>query len=110
MTTFRVARSAWQPRADLYRAPRGWIIKLDLAGVPAADVEVSLQARHVIISGVRRDRTVTQGHVPYQMEITYSRFERWLELPEQTQSPSVSIVEDAGMLLIHVLEEENCHD
>jgi HSP20 family protein len=101
--------SYWQPSADVYRHAGGWIVKLDLAGVQPDDVQVRLDGRRLSIYGVRRDRTVQLGCVPYSLEISYSRFERSLELPDIPKSVRVFTEQDSGMLLIRIATEEADH-
>ena len=45
----------WQPRADVYRTPHGWLGRLGLAGVRPADVTVTLAGASLTSSGCRRD-------------------------------------------------------
>src|SRR5437773_6273906 len=73
--------AAWCPAADLYRTPSGWLVKLDLAGVQPGDVHVRVEGRHLIVSGSRRDCSLSEGCRHYHMEISYSHFQRRLELP-----------------------------
>jgi HSP20 family protein len=100
----RPASPIWSPRADVYRTKSGWIIKLDLAGVATQDVEVRLAGRELRVAGVRRDRSVPQGCIPYAIEISYSRFERVFELPQGLEEVSVSIEQNAGIVMIRLEE------
>ena len=95
----------WAPRADLYRTRGGWLIKMDLAGVHPAQVDVALQGSCLIVSGSRRDEVVQKGWQLYQMEITYSRFERVLELPEPGKAWTCRSQYRHGMLLIELKRE-----
>jgi HSP20 family protein len=101
------AEATWQPPADVYRTPRGWLVKLDLAGVRPEDVEVSAAGCHLTVRGARRDWCVEEACSHYQMEISYSRFERTLELPCDLDRARVSAEHRHGMLLIRIdLEAE----
>src|SRR5256714_8566801 len=71
----------WCPAADVYRAHDGWIVKVDLAGIKAEDVEIRISGPLLHISGSRRDRTCGEGISHYQLEITYSRFEKTIQFP-----------------------------
>src|SRR5262249_33640206 len=71
----------WQPAVDVYKTPDGWKIKFDLAGVKPNDVEVVLLDGRIVVRGVRRDSVISEGWSYYQLEITYSRFERVLQIP-----------------------------
>ena len=96
------AAMAWRPAADIYRTPEGWVVKLELAGVRQEDVNVVTSGSELFVSGVRRDRFVEEGWSHHSMEITYSHFERVIELPCDLDRASVSIESYDGLLLVRV--------
>ncbi len=103
------AAMAWRPSADIYRIPQGWAVKLELAGVRPEDISVSTSGSELFVSGVRRDRFVEEGWSHYSMEITYSRFERVIELPDNLDRAAISVESLDGLLLVRMImkrEEE----
>jgi HSP20 family protein len=98
--------SAWRPSVDIYQCRDGWLVKCDLAGVRPQDVRVSMAGRQLSIVGVRRDSTLVEGHRAYSMEISYSRFERTLELPADLTGSRLSMEYHDGMLLIFLHPEK----
>jgi HSP20 family protein len=96
-----------QPRADIYRTPRGWVIKFDLAGVRSQDVQVKVEGPLVQVSGIRRDWIVEEGWCHYTLEISYSRFQRVIKLPRHLEGSRVATECREGMLLVHILEERD---
>jgi HSP20 family protein len=96
------AAMAWRPAADIYRTPEGWVVKLELAGVQLEDVNVEANGRELFVSGVRRDRFVEEGWSHHSMEITYSHFERVIELPCDLDRANISIEVHDGLLLVRV--------
>ena len=104
--SFGSSRSGlWEPRADIYRTPNGWVVKFDLAGVRPDEVTVEADCSHIRVSGVRRDRFVERGFRHHSMEISYSRFERTVRLPCEADSAKIRTQYEEGMLLV-VLEIE----
>ena len=99
--------SAWQPAADLYRTPDGWLIKLDLAGVRPQDLDITLSGKCLRVSGTRRDRDADRSCSHYRMEITYSRFDRAIDLPDEPAQARILSEHKDGMLLIRILTEAN---
>ncbi len=93
----------WRPAADVYQTRRGWLVKLDLAGVRPEDIRVEVRGRQLRVSGTRRDCSIEEGCQYYQMEIAYSTFERTLELPCELERGNVNTEYRDGMLFIHVL-------
>ncbi|HJQ70127.1 MAG TPA: Hsp20/alpha crystallin family protein [Blastocatellia bacterium] len=92
----------WQPAVDIYRCPEGWKIKFDLAGVKPEDVQVLVADDRLIVRGVRRDGVITEGWSYYQLEITYSRFERVLQIPCDLSSAEVRTESRDGWLILHI--------
>jgi HSP20 family protein len=96
------AEDAWQPRADVYRMPDGWMVKLELAGVRPDDVTLCARGTALLVQGTRRDEQHYHGHGIYSLEIAYSRFERALELPGLSEAAEIITTYRDGMLLIRI--------
>ena len=95
----------WQPPLDVYRAPTGWLLKFDLAGVRPQDVELSLAGNLLTVRGVRRDCLHEQGYSHYRMEISYSRFERRIEIPGPLTNAKIATEYRDGMLIVRICWE-----
>jgi HSP20 family protein len=94
----------WCPAADVYRSKDGWIVKVDLAGVKPADVEVIIDGDLLRISGSRRDGTCGEGISHYQLEITYSRFEKMIRFPRSIEHASIDQDYHDGLLILQLHE------
>ena len=94
----------WCPAADVYRSQDGWIVKVDLAGVKPADVEVIVDGDLLRISGSRRDGTCGEGISHYQLEITYSRFEKMIRFPRSIEHVSIDRDYRDGLLILRLRE------
>jgi HSP20 family protein len=102
-SAFSAAKSsAWQPFVDIYRTHDGWLIKFDLAGVLPRDVKLTVEGSRLTLTGTRRDCCIEEGCRHYRMEISYSRFERTVELPDAIESAQVVSEFWHGMLLVRV--------
>ena len=95
----------WQPAVDVYRTQNGWLIKLDLAGVRPEDIRVSLQENRLSVSGSRRDWCLEKGCRQIRMEISYSRFERSIELPATLREARIVTEHRHGLLLVRLETE-----
>lgn len=95
----------WCPAADVYRTSEGWIVKVDLAGVKPQDVEVIIEGDLLRISGSRRDGTCGEGVSHYQLEITYSRFEKMIRFPRSIEHASIERDYHDGLLILRLREE-----
>jgi HSP20 family protein len=96
---------AWRPPVDVYRTRDGWLLKFDLAGVRPEDIVVEVHERQIEVSGMRRDWCLEEGCCHYRMEISYSRFERVVELPDEMEGARVATEFRHGMLLIRINPE-----
>jgi HSP20 family protein len=104
-----LGETVWHPAVDVYRTPCGWLLKFDLAGVAAGDIAVTVSGRRVMVRGVRRDEVLEQGCSYYRMEISYSEFERSVDLPCNLDDARWDVQFRNGMLLVR-LEEGGCHE
>ncbi|PYS74856.1 MAG: heat-shock protein Hsp20 [Acidobacteria bacterium] len=95
----------WNPSADVFRSPEGWIVKLDIAGIRIDDLEIQLRDTLLSIRGCRRDTHYREGFVYHQMEITYSRFEKQIQFPSKIEGASVARDYSDGFLIINLRSE-----
>jgi HSP20 family protein len=96
----------WCPAADVYRTANGWIVKVDLAGIQPADIQITLDGPVLRISGSRRDGICGEGVSHYQLEITYSRFEKMIQFPRSIEHATVERDYHDGLLILRLREEE----
>ena len=92
----------WYPSADVYQTPTGWLVKVELAGVSAEDIEIDIQGNELYIAGTRRDKSCAAGVSYHQLEITYSRFEKTLKFPASIEGAKIEHNFDNGLLIIHL--------
>jgi HSP20 family protein len=96
----------WFPAADVYQTPEGWLVKVELAGVAAEEIEIDIQGNRLYIAGCRRDKICAVGFSYQQMEITYSHFEKTLNFPASIDGASVEHNFENGLLIIHLRKGE----
>ena len=97
----------WCPAADVYRTGDGWIVKVDLAGIRPDDIKITIEGRLLRISGLRRDGICGEGVSHYQLEITYSRFEKMIQFPRSIEHASIARDYHDGLLILRLHEAEN---
>lgn len=98
----------WYPSADVYKTREGWIVKVELAGVSAEEVEVAIEGRMLRIAGCRRDSFCSETISYHQLEITYSRFEKTIEFPCPIDGAAIKADYRDGLLIIYLRSPENC--
>lgn len=90
----------WYPAADVYQTPDGWVVKVELAGVSAEDIEIQIQGNVLYIAGCRKDKSCAMGVSYQQMEIAYTNFEKTLRFPAEIDSATVEHQFENGLLII----------
>ena len=98
----RPSAKLWYPAADIYQTPEGWIVKIELAGVSAEDLEIEIEGNTLYVAGTRRDKTCRVGVSYHQMEITYSRFEKTLQFPASIDGAKVEHNYENGLLFVYL--------
>ena len=108
-TAHRVKPSGrlWNPAADVYRSPEGWIVKVDLAGVCSEDLQIEIRDKVLSIRGCRRDTVYREGFSYHQMEITYSRFEKMIQFPTAIEGATAAHDYHDGFLIISLKNGED---
>ena len=92
--------ACWCPSVDIYRGGERWLVKFDLAGVRADDVQLRVQDRNLIVQGIRRDFSVLEDQRAYSMEISYNQFQRSVELPIDLTHAEICSEYRDGMFLV----------
>ena len=100
----------WNPAADVYRTRDGWVVKVDLAGVRAEDIQITLDGALLRVSGLRRDSFCGEGISHYQLEITYSRFEKIIQFPCSIEHAAIERDYRDGLLVLRLREGEDCRE
>jgi HSP20 family protein len=78
-----VAVAAWSPPTDVFRTEEAVVVRVELAGASAAEIQARATEGELTVWGVRRPPA---GLVPRQidrMEIAFGPFERVISLPER---------------------------
>lgn len=101
------AAGAFGPALDVEESEDAFTIHVELPGVPADEVEVSLEENVLTVSGERRfsaDRDVDRFR---RVERSFGRFHRALRLPDRVDASGVSAVQRDGVLTITAPKAED---
>jgi HSP20 family protein len=71
----------WEPPVDMFETDQGLWILAALPGVEQSDLDVSIDANALRVSGQRRLPSVVRTASIHRLEIPYGRFERRIKLP-----------------------------
>lgn len=93
----------WEPSINLCEYPDAYYVCVDLAGVRREDIDVQVQAGHLVLRG---QRTVPRPDVQaeqvsiHHMEIEHGPFCREMDLPEDVDTQGIAARYKDGILWI----------
>jgi HSP20 family protein len=100
-----VTTADWIPVIDIAENDNGYLLKVEIPGVPEGDVSVKMENRSLTISGDRKP-DLGDGVRYLLMEGAYVKFARVFELPENVKPESVEARYRNGLLEVHVGKSE----
>lgn len=77
----QVSETRWAPNTDVFLTDEGLVIQVEVAGIRREDLEISVEANRIMISGQRPDCCRGPNCRFLMMEINYGHFESVIELP-----------------------------
>lgn len=96
------ATATWVPNADVLEFDNRFEIYVDLPGVAAADVDVTLENGVLSITGERRSEKESKDVMNYRKERGHGRFHRRFVLPDRVDSDGVKATDRNGVLEISI--------
>ncbi|MHB8780955.1 MAG: Hsp20/alpha crystallin family protein [Candidatus Geothermincolia bacterium] len=75
------AGSAWMPRMDVFARDDKMIVKVELPGMGADDVDITLEDGYIVISGEKSREERIEERQYYRVERSYGHFSRKLKIP-----------------------------
>lgn len=91
----------WHPKCDVYHTDTDWVVVVELAGVSKEEINISVSAEFLRISGSRILHKENLQSTYHSMEIDTGRFERRIFFPDLSldkENPKVKLRE--GILRI----------
>jgi HSP20 family protein len=98
---------AFAPALDVEENEEGYTLHVELPGVPAEDVEVSLEENVLTISGERRFYEDRSTDAFRRIERSVGRFHRSVRLPDRVHADGVTATAKDGVLTIAVPKAED---
>jgi HSP20 family protein len=74
-------RSAFVPTAELNETPEALVLKLEIPGIEAKDLDIQVTSKSVAISGERKTQSETETNGHTRSEFRYGKFHRTVSLP-----------------------------
>ncbi len=90
---------AWQPPTDVYETEDGLAVQVEIAGMRDGNLQVSLENRLLVISGVRDD-PAAERRAYHQMEIRSGEFRIEIEIPIPVDARGIEAHYEDGFLRV----------
>jgi HSP20 family protein len=88
----------WAPRLEAFAKDGDLVLHADLPGVSLQDVDITLDANVLTISGERKGTTQEEGVSYYLNELPYGAFRRSVTVPEGVDAESIRARFENGVL------------
>ena len=93
---------SFRPAADFYETAQGLVLRLELAGVAAADVSLTLTGHELLVRGRRRPPAPEGIRRFVHLEMAFGIFERSFMLPIAVDPQGVEARYVDGVLEVHL--------
>ena len=101
------AKTQWVPALDVSETDTQVIVKAEVPGMDAKDIDVSLTGDTLTIKGEKKEESSTQEQNYYRMERRYGSFQRVLSLPASVDPAKVTAEYKNGVLSIKMERKEH---
>ena len=98
--------AAFSPRVDIVEQKDHYRIDIDLPGVEAKDVSVTVEQNVLSISGDRKIEKQDETEGYYRFERSRGSFLRSFQLPEDVDPENISAVNKNGVLTVQIPKAE----
>ena len=97
---------AWNPAADIFENENEIVIKAELPGMDAKDIELGLENNVLTMNGERRFEKETKEENYHRVEREYGRFSRSFALPAAVKEDKIAAEFKNGLLRIVLPKKE----
>jgi len=92
----------WTPPVDISETGQEYVIRAALPAVKKEDVELTVEAGMLTLSGERRQKDEQKDEKFHKVESFYGSFSRSFALPDAIDAAAISAESKDGVLTIHV--------
>ena len=90
------------PAMDVYEKDGNVVLKAELPGMKAEDVEITIEEGNLIVKGEKKAESEVKEKDYYHVERSYGSFYRSLKLPEATKPEQITATFKDGVLEVTV--------
>lgn len=95
------------PAAELQDTPEAFLLKVEVPGLKAEDLDIQVTGEAISVSGERRSESTSEDKGITRSEFRYGRFRRVIPLPARVQNDQVQATYDSGILNLRLPKAES---
>ena len=95
-------RGSWAPPLDVFETPEKLSVAVELPGMSASDVEITVDDNVLTLRGKRPFYEGLREEQFHRIERRFGPFQRRITLPKQSDAERISAQMDEGVLMIDV--------
>ena len=97
-------RGAFSPSVDVYYVadPPRAVVRAELAGVRASEIELEIRGRELIVAGHRRPPDPDEERLYQQLEVQHGPFRRVIALGADVDADAARATDEDGMLTVEL--------
>jgi HSP20 family protein len=97
-------RGAFSPAVDVYYVadPPRAVVRAELAGVRASEIELEIRGRELVLAGNRRSHDAGEERLFQQLEIQHGPFRRVIALGADVDAEGAKATYEDGMLTVEL--------
>jgi HSP20 family protein len=88
----------WRPPTDLYETDKAYVVRVEIAGMQNAELNIAIEDKEVAIYGHRQPPAEQAAY--YQLEVRFGEFLSALELPGLVDSDKIQAEYGDGFLQV----------
>jgi HSP20 family protein len=96
----------WAPVLDLAETANEVVVKTEIPGMDAKDIDVSIAGDVLTVKGEKKVDREEKGKTWHRMERAYGTFQRMVELPCAVEADKIRAKYENGVLVINVPKRE----
>ncbi|HEY8200531.1 MAG TPA: Hsp20/alpha crystallin family protein [Actinomycetota bacterium] len=100
-------RGSWAPLLDVFETPEKLSVAVELPGMSASDVEITVEGNVLTLRGQRPFYKGANEEAFHRIERRFGPFQRRIALPNQSDAERISAQMEEGVLMIDVPKIEH---
>ena len=106
----RYVTHEWLPSIDMTETKDRLVVKAELPGLDAKDVEITLNEDVLTIRGEKKEEKEEKGEHRFFVERYWGEFERRIKLPTPVKSEKIDATFKKGILTINLPKSEEARE